>query len=175
MNNVISNIAREVEKFNDSIRKDLDSKNINNTTEASNSLRVEYGEDFVRSIGIFYLEFLDRGRYPVGYGIGGKKKTGSQSSGKKSNFYNAISKWAAQKLGITDEKENKKATFAIMNKINKVGTEIYINKKKGIEIDNKIEALTIAVNEAIRQTAKVEVKRLLDEFKKKYESQKFKI
>jgi hypothetical protein len=62
-----------------------------------------------------------------------------------------------------------------MNKINKVGTEIYINKKKGIEIDNKIEDLTIAVNEAIKQTAKVEVKRLLDEFKKKYESQKFKI
>ena len=60
----IEAIIKDVERFNDSIVNALDSKNISNTREAAESIRIEFGFDFVRSIGIFYLEFLDTGRGP---------------------------------------------------------------------------------------------------------------
>jgi hypothetical protein len=117
-----------------------------------------YGNDFVQSIGIFYLEFLDRGRYPGTYPP-----------------FAPISKWVATKLGIIDEKENKQVTFAVMRKLYNLGTEIYRNKKNGIELDNKILELKIAVNEAIKNSVKVEIERKLDEFKKIWESKQLKI
>ena len=156
--NVIQSIVFEVEKLNEAIRQDLDEQNINNTKEASNSLRVVSGNDFVQSIGIFYLEFLDQGRYPGTYPP-----------------FAPISKWVATKLGITDEKENTRIAIAIVKKIYNLGTEIYRKNKKGIQLDNKIIELKIAVNEAIKNSVKVEIERKLDEFKKIWESKQLKI
>jgi len=156
--NIIQSVVLEVENFNESIRQTLDEKNINNTREAANSLRVQYGTDFVRSIGIFYLEFLDRGRYPGSYAP-----------------FNPISKWVSTKLGITDEKENKQATYAIIKKIHNLGTKIYRDNRNGIELDDKILELKIAVNESIKSSIKIEITRRLDEFKKIYESKKLTI
>jgi hypothetical protein len=114
---IIPSIVKEVEKFNESIKDALDSKNISNTGEAARSLYVDWGENWVKSIGIFYLEFLDTGRGP------GKFPPIAQ-----------LIKWAQSKFGV-DEVEAKSIAFAVARKIADLGTEIYMNKGQGIELE----------------------------------------
>lgn len=157
MNEIIKNIIIEVEKFNESIVKTLDSKNISNTREAANSLYVEHGKDFVRSIGVFYLEFLDTGRAP---GKFPPKKN--------------IEDWVKTKKGISEQDpEFDQVVFLVQRKIAEVGTAIYINNRKGIELDKKIVTLRKAINESIKESVVVEVTQKLDEFKKKFQRKKF--
>ena len=152
MSVIIDAIIQEVEAFNESIRDALNSKNITNTGEAAKSLEVQYGENFVRSVGIFYLEFLDTGR----------------GSGKFPPLA-PIMKWARQKLGITDENELKSVAFLVARKIAKLGTEIFRDNKKGIELEKKIIALRESIAERITTEATIEITKRLDNFKKLYE------
>lgn len=146
----IQAIINEVEKFNDSIRDALNSKNISDTGEAANSLRVEFGDDFVRSIGIFYLEFLDTGRAPG-----------------KFPPKEPIERWVKSKLGKTDsDPDFDGIVFVIQRKIAKLGTAIFINNSKGIELDKKIVALRKSLNMAISNSVKVEINQRLNRFKK---------
>lgn len=157
MNEIIQNIIIEVEKFNDSIKEALDSKKITNTGEAARSLRIDYGEDFVKSIGIFYLEFLDTGRGP----------------GKFPPIQPLID-WAKKKFGVND-KEAKQIAFLTARKISQLGTEIYINNGKGIELDKKIIILRENLNQSIKNSVKFEVKEKLNEFKRAFIKQKYQI
>lgn len=150
-------VIKEVEKFNDSIIRTLDTKNISNTREAARSLRVEYGKDFVRSIGIFYLEFLDTGRGPG-----------------KFPPISPLIDWAKVKFGANEE-EAKQIAFAVSHKIKKLGTEIFRNNKKGIELDKKILTLRKAIIEAISEEAKIEIEQKLDRFKKKFKNLKYQL
>jgi len=147
---IIEGIIKEVEKFNDSIRDALDLKNISNTREASNSLRIDYGEDFVSSIGIFYLEFLDTGR-----GTG------------KMPPISPIKDWAKNKFGV-DDKEALSIAFAVAHKIAVLGTEIFINNSKGIELEKKVLNLKENINANVGQYAVSEIKQVLDKYKKLY-------
>lgn len=157
MNNTIKNIILEVEKFNESIVRTLDSKNISNTREAANSLYVEHGKDFVRSIGIFYLEFLDTGRAP---GKFPPKKP--------------IEDWVKTKLGKSEQDSDFDGiVFIIQRKIAELGTAIYINNRKGIELDKKILTLRKAINESITKSVVAEVNQRLDKFKKEFQRKKF--
>lgn len=146
----IQSIINEVEKFNDSIRETLDSKNISDTREAANSLRVEFGDDFVRSVGIFYLEILDTGRAPG-----------------KFPPKEPIERWVKSKLGKSEsDPDFNGIVFLIQRKIAQVGTAIYINNSKGIELDKKIVTLRESLNEAISESVKLEITQRLDRFKK---------
>lgn len=146
----IKAIIKEVEKFNDSIVEALDSKNISNTREAARSLHIEYGKDFVRSIGIFYLEFLDTGRAP-------------------GNFppIQPLIDWAKSKFGVNDA-EAKQIAFLTGRKIARLGTEIFRNNSKGIELSEKIVTLRKAINESVKESVVLEIKQKLDKFKKIY-------
>lgn len=155
----IKAIIKEVERFNDSIKEALDSKNISNTREAANSLYIDYGSDFVRSIGIFYLEFLDTGRGP---GKFPPKKP--------------IEEWVKSKLGKTEsDSDFNGIVFVIQRKIAKIGTTIFLNNSRGIELDKKIVTLRKAVTEEVSKSVKVQILQKLDRFKKIAMQQKYQI
>lgn len=145
-------IINEVEKFNDSIKDALNSKGISDTGEAANSLYIKHGRDFVQSIGIFYLEFLDTGRGP----------------GEPPPF-KPILEWAMRRTGEDASGAWGLAKY-VQNKIAEIGTTIFINNSRGIELDEKIVTLRKAINEEVAKSVKVQVLKKLDKFKKiKYE------
>lgn len=152
---IIPSIVKEVELFNESIKDALDSKNISNTGEAARSLYVDWGENWVKSIGIFYLEFLDTGRGP----------------GKFPPF-EPIMKWAMQKTG-QPRNELYGLVKYVQQKIADLGTEIFLNKGNGIELEKKIITLREKLNEVIKESAKFEIKQKLNEFKLRFTKLKF--
>lgn len=159
MDNQIQTIVNEVEKFNEAIRQTLNAKNINDTLEASNSLRVDFGRNFVRSIGIFYLEFLDTGRAPG-----------------KFPPYQPIADWVQSKLGKSpSDSDFDGIVFVIRKKIAEIGTTIFLNNSKGIELDKKIVTLRDAINESVAKSVKVDILQRLDKFKKIAKKQKYQI
>lgn len=157
MNDQIKIAIQEVEKFNDSIRDALNSKNISDTKEAANSLFVEHGKDFVQSIGIFYIEFLDTGRAP------GKFPPRAP-----------IARWVESKLGISpSDSEFNGIVFVIQRKIAKLGTTIFRNNSKGIELNEKIVTLRKNLNEALRESTVATIRQKLDRFKKVHIKNKY--
>jgi hypothetical protein len=152
---IIPSIVKEVEKFNESIKDALDSKNISNTGEAARSLYVDWGENWVKSIGIFYLEFLDTGRGP----------------GKMPPIEPLI-RWAENKFGV-DEEEATSIAWGTAKMIAKFGTMIFQNNGKGIELEKKIITLNENLRDVIRESAKFEIKEKLNEFKLKFTKLKF--
>jgi len=157
MNDQIKAVIKEVERFNDSIRDTLNIKGISDTKEAANSLFIEYGADFVQSIGIFYLEFLDTGRAPG-----------------KFPPIAPIERWVESKLGISPSDSNFDGiVYVISKKIADLGTTIYRNKSKGIELDKKIVTLRKNINEALRESTIVSIRQRLDRFKKAHIKNKY--
>jgi len=150
MDYIIKQTILEIERFNDSIKDALDSKNISNTREAANSLRVEFGENFVNSIGIFYLEFLDTGRGP----------------GLPPPF-EPIMRWAIMKTG-QQRSELYGLVKYVREKIASIGTEIFNNHSLGIELDKKILTLKENLSENIQLATKLEIIQGMDKFKKIY-------
>lgn len=123
MSELIDNTVKLVEGFNDDIKSDLSSKNIDNRGIASNSLRIETTKNSVKSIGVFYLTFLDKGRGP------GKFPPPEVIAG-----------WAATKPVEINP-------YLIGRKIAREGTEIFKNPSKGILLDQKRDKLAKAINE----------------------------
>lgn len=161
--NVEQTIIQEIEAFHDSIIEALNTKKINATGEASRSLRinVEYSATYykVQSIGIFYLEFLDTGR-------------GALPNSKPPPIEPLV-KWAMVKFGV-DRDEATPIAFAVQKKIAAVGTEIFRNNGKGIELTKKVELLRKELKGKIGKAAKFELMQKLDKYKKLYK-QKLKL
>lgn len=159
MNNQIEVTIKEVEKFNDSIIATLDSKRISDTGEAARSLLVEHGENFVRSIGIFYIEFLDTGRAP------GKFPPRAP-----------IARWVESKLGISpSDSEFDGVVYVISKKIADLGTTIFRNNSKGIELDKKIVTLRKNLNEALRESTIFTIEQRLNRFKTAHLKNKYRL
>jgi hypothetical protein len=155
----IEAIVKEVEKFNESIKDALDSKNISDTGEAADSLYVKHGIDFVQSIGIFYLEFLDTGRGPG-----------------KFPPKEPIEDWVQGKLGKSpSDSDFDGIVFVIQRKIAEIGTSIFLNNNEGVELDKKIAKLRENINEAVAESVKLQVLKKLDRFKKVATKQKYEI
>lgn len=149
---IIEIVKQEFENFNESIKETLQQKGINATKEAFNSLRVETNENNVKSLGVFYLEFLDTGR------AGGKKPP-----------YEKILQWLVVKTGL-DESELKGLAFYVQNKIANEGTEIFKNNSKGIELTKKKEIVRENLSISLKKEIKEQLIQRLDKFKKLYES-----
>jgi len=146
---VVETVIEELEQFNQLIIDSLNSKNISNTGEAAKSLRVKVDGNTIQSLDIFYLEFLDKGR--------GKGKFPD---------LNKIKSWVQSKLGITDENEINQVAFFVSRNIAKLGTAIFRDNSKGIEIDKKVAILRADIKENIGKAAKSEMIQKLDRFKK---------
>ena len=157
MNNQIQAAIKEVEKFNNSIKETLTAKGISNTGEAARSLFVEHGKDFVQSIGIFYIEFLDTGRGP----------------GNPPPF-KPILEWAMRKTGQNANDSWGLAVY-VRDKIAKLGTEIFRNNNEGLQISKKIVTLRKELRGALLESTIVTVKQRLDRFKKQHIKNKYNI
>ena len=148
MSETINIIAKEAQQTLDEIVTSLATQKIDNTGAARESLRLEIKENQVLGIGIFYLEFLDKGRGP----------------GKMPPFQ-PIFDWVTSKLGLSGTAAMS-ATYHIRNKIADHGTDIFINNELGIELDEKIEKLRERIKKNIGESIKVDVKRELDKYLK---------
>lgn len=157
MNDQIKAVIKEVERFNDSIRDTLTAKGISDTGEAARSLFVEFGADFVQSIGIFYIEFLDTGRGP----------------GKEPPFKKILA-WAMRRTGQDASGAWGLAVY-VRDKIARLGTEIFRNNSKGLEIDKKIVTLREAINEAVRESTIATIRQRLNKFKIAHIKNKYQI
>jgi hypothetical protein len=151
MNNQIEAILEEVEKFNQSIKDALNSKNISDTGEAARSLRTEFGSDYVRSLGVFYLEFLDTGR----------------GAGEPPPF-RKILEWAIRRTGKDASGAYGLAVY-VTNKIAEIGTKIFIDNSKGIELHQKIVTLRKAINQSVTDSVVIDIRQRLDKYKKIYQ------
>ena len=115
-------IEKEVEKFNDWIKNELN--RFNDTNEASQSLRVEKYDKGVRSYGVSYLEFLNRGSKPWG----GDELTNTRILG-----------YILQKSGWSDRKGIN--SYAAAHGIVTKGSKVYRGEKKGLKLEKKVEKL----------------------------------
>jgi len=132
MSELLTNTVKVVEKFNDEVRNDLSSKGIDNTREASNSIRIEVDENrkSVKSVGIGYLYYLDKGRAPG-----------------KFPPPDVIEAW-------TTSKPVEISPYLVGRKIAREGTEIFKNSSKGIELDKKRKSLLDELNREAPKWAK---------------------
>lgn len=138
--NALNIVFEEAQNLVSEIRQDLSSKRIDDTGEASNSLRVEKSSFNVKVFAISYLEFLDRGRGPG-----------------KFPPVNKMREWVKSKLGIDDNS----IAYLIGKKISEEGTNIYRNKSKGIEFDQKVENMIKRINERLPAAIKLDVQNQL--------------
>ena len=143
MSELIDNTIQLVEKFNDSIRSDLSSKNIDNSGEASNSIRIESTKNSVTSLGVDYLYYLDQGR-----GAG------------KFPPVDEIVKWVATKAVSI-------SPYLVGRKIAREGTEIFKDKSRGIQLDQKRKILLDEINQNAAKWAAADVLVLIKQSNKK--------
>ena len=118
-------LIEELRTFNESIVETLRAKKIDDTRAAARSLSVVETERGAKSVGINYIEFLDRGRPPG-----------------KFPPVNKIRDWVASKLGISDEKERNSIAYLVGRKISRECSTIFKDKSKGLELDKKIAKFT---------------------------------
>lgn len=133
MSELIENTEKLVTEVNDKIKVDLASKGIDNSGEASNSIRIESSINSVTSLGVFYLEYLNRGRPPG-----------------KFPPVDIINKWVANKPVAINP-------YLVGRKIAREGTEIYKDNTKGIELSKKIQELKETLKQEAPKWAKEDV------------------
>lgn len=144
---IIDDIATQVEIFKENLQNVLQQRNLIDTKKAFESLRVESGSNYVRLIGVDYLEFLDRGSRPW--------SDKSPKSVKKLGYILQVSGWAERK-GVNP--------YAVASVIVKKGSQIFRGKRAGIELDELIKDFQKDLNEAIRTASLIEIKRGLNKF-----------
>lgn len=140
-------IVNNLERFNTLIRDEFVKKGINDTKQASNSLKVIDNGNVFLSVGSDYIEVLDRGR----------------GAGKYAPV-DSIQNWVKSKLGIIDDKEIKQIAFLINRKIKNEGTAIFKDNTKGLEIDEKIETLRKQLASELQVFAIADAKKQLNKF-----------
>ena len=145
-------IEKELDIFNEEVKNRLKAKNLNNTLELFNSLRVEKTENGAASIGLEYIEFLDRGRRP-----------GGKMAPKKEIF-----DWVKSKMGIENDKDAERITFFIRRKQVAEGSSIFQDKTKGLQLTEVIEKLQSELPEKVGFAYSTEIKNnLYDYWKRK--------
>lgn len=152
MSELINATIREVKEFNKSIIEKLNSQGIN-SKGVEQSLRIEKFDTPIQIIdyGIYYLEFLNRGR-----GLG------------KQPPLSRLIKWVRNKFGL-DEKQAKKSAFGVAVKISREGTTIFKDKSKGLELSKLTDQLRQNLKMVIPNNIKVDVMEQLNEYKKRLE------
>ncbi len=134
MNELIENTVELVEQFNEDIKSDLSSKGIDNSKDASNSLRIKVEQSSnkinISSLGVDYIYYLDKGRGPG-----------------KFPPVKVTEDWVATKPVDINP-------FLVGRKIAREGTEIYKDNSKGIQLDKKREELQKTIKEQAPKWAK---------------------
>ncbi len=143
MSELIGNTVKLVSDFNNEIKNDLSSKNIDNTGEASNSIRIEVSETKekinITSKGIDYLYYLDQGRAPG-----------------KFPPVDKIYDWVINKPVDINP-------YLVGRKIAKEGTAIFRNRSKGIMLHEKRRELLDEINKKSPEWAKNDMLKKMNE------------
>lgn len=126
---------KHLNTLKENIQREMSSKNLDNTGEASNSLEVKGNQ----LLGNDYIYYLDQGRRP----------------GKFPPVQN-LRDWVRSKLGL-DSAEAKQVAFLIGRKIANEGTTIYRNKSKGIELDSLVNEMLDNLTKELPEQAAAEV------------------
>ena len=141
-------ILNNIDEFNQMIKDELVRKGINNTKNASNSLKsIQKDEKTFQSVGSDYIEILDQGRSPGKFAP-----------------VDSIQEWVKTKLGITDSREIRSIAYLVNRKIAIEGTTIYRNKSKGLELDVLIAEFTKKLIKDLTVFAIADVKKELNFF-----------
>ena len=150
MSEVLDITIKLVEDFNNDIKADIIGKNINDTGNAIQSLRVDFDtkRQTVQSVGADYIEILNTGRAPG-----------------KFPPVQAIREWVQSKLGVSEAEANSVA-YLVGRKIANEGTAIFKDKKKGLQIEDKVINLRVKLKEEIPKYAKADVLNTLRKFTK---------
>jgi hypothetical protein len=127
--------TKGLEQLAKRIKEQLQSKGIDNTGDAGNSLEVQDNT----LLGYEYIYFLDQGRAP----------------GKFPPVSN-IRDWVRTKLGI-DEKKADSVAYLVGRKISQEGTKIWKDKSKGLELDVLINEMLEQIYEDVSEEMKVNI------------------
>ena len=144
---LIDIIVKEVEQFNKDLARILQVRNLVDTRRALKSLRVVKSSRAVLSVGVDYLEFLDRGSGPWA--------DKSQKSKLKLGFILKVSGWAARK-GVNP--------WAAASVIVESGSQIFRGEKAGIEINNLISDFTKRLVVSVTAFSSLQITRGLNKF-----------
>lgn len=144
MPNIDEFINIELDSFIRSIQDDMQRKGIDTTGTASQSLQKDKKNNSYIVSGIFYFYWLDKGRAPG-----------------KFPPVDKILEWVRKKP-VRFSYEGKQLTedqiaYLIGRSLKENGSRIYRNNALGIELDKKIEQLTINLNEKLPNFVKQEV------------------
>lgn len=119
----------------------LANRNINNTGVTSDSLDEEATEDNLKIKGVGTIRFINTGRRPGKFAPP-----------------NVIQDWVRSKLNITDEKEVKQVAFLINRKLAVEGNRMYIDKTKGLQLDEVVKMGIDKINKRIPENIIIGVK-----------------
>lgn len=148
---LINVIIEQVEQFNKDLARVLQSRKFIDTGKALRSLKIRSGKNFVQSIGVNYLEFLNRGSRPW--------SDKSFTSVKKLGYILHISGWAKRK-GLNP--------YAVAASIVKKGSQVFRGKRAGIEADELVKDFKDNLRIETKLYTSLEIKRKLNCFSSKY-------
>lgn len=127
-------IAVELVLFNESIERTMSEKNMDASGNAARSLRVDQRGYVFVSVGIDYIEYLDRGRPP------GKFPPMA-----------AIERWV-------NLKQLKIDPYVVAANIGKNGTRIFRNRELGLKLEDKTAVLQASINKVLPKFVSNQIK-----------------
>ena len=119
----------------------LADRNINNTGATSGSLKEEATENNLKIKGVGTIRFIDVGRRPGKFAPP-----------------NVIQDWVRRKLNNQGEKEVKQVAFLINRKLAVEGNRMFIDKTKGLQLDEVVKLGIDKINKRIPENIIIGVK-----------------
>ena len=132
-------IETELDLFNRSIEQTMSDKNMDASGAAARSLSIEQRGSVFVSVGIDYIEYLDRGRPP------GKFPPMA-----------AIERWV-------DLKGLRVDPFVIARNIAENGTRIFRNRELGLKLEDKTKMLEESINKVLPRFVSNQIKTAFNE------------
>lgn len=136
--------------FVEKLRQQFEDKGLNDTHTAEKSLSSSVSDKMLKIEGLLRTVVLITGREPG-----------------KFPPIEPIRKWVASKLGITEEKENKRVAFLVARKIATEGTAIFSNRAKGLQIELILIELNKQLQKEVSEQLTLDItKTIMDEYEK---------
>jgi len=126
----------------------LSNRKINNTKTLSQSLKEKATFNNLRIVGLGRIRFVDIGRRPGKFAPPG-----------------VIQEWVRSKLNISDEKKVRSIASLINRKLAVDGNRMYIDKTKGVQLNEiaqmGVDKIKERIPAAIKAKAKAEIKTIM--------------
>ena len=124
-------VLEALEDFNKSIVSTMQDKNMDHTGAASSSIRIEDNGHILKSFGIYYIEYLNRGSAPW---------DNPENFAKLGYILDKVTNWAA---------DNGVNPYAVAKVIAEQGSRIYRNRELGLKLEDKKTQLEEELNKLL--------------------------